>query len=226
MPDWLSEAVPTTSDLSLAALAVRLTLAVLLGLIIACVYRFSQRRDTSERAALITTMVLLTVLVAMTTLVIGNSIARAFGLVGALSIVRFRTVVDDTRDTAFVIFAVVIGMAVGAGYFAVALIGMPIVSAAAVGLSLLHARTGGGPATQQVEIRLTNGVEPGQLLTDVFLKHLSYVRLSSASIAKHGAALDLHYEVRFRDQVKGPTELLSTLNLLEGVQGVSIRGLA
>ena len=50
---------------------------------------------------------LLTILIAMVTMVIGNNMARAFGLVGALSIVRFRTVVEDTRDTAFVIFAVV-----------------------------------------------------------------------------------------------------------------------
>src|SRR3712207_7408096 len=57
--------------------------------------------------------VLLAVLVALVTLVIGDSTARAFGLVGALSIVRFRTVVEDTRDTAFVIFAVALGMAAG-----------------------------------------------------------------------------------------------------------------
>ena len=50
----------------------------------------------------------------MVSMVIGNEIARAFSLVGALSIVRFRTVVEDTRDTAFVIFAVVVGMALGA----------------------------------------------------------------------------------------------------------------
>ncbi len=70
---------------------------------------------------------LLTVLIAMVMLVIGNSVARAFGLVGALSIVRFRTVVSDTRDTAFVIFAVVIGMALGAGSVVVVLAGIPVV---------------------------------------------------------------------------------------------------
>src|SRR2546430_13730647 len=45
------------------------------------------------------------------TQVIGDNVARAFSLVGALSIVRFRTVVRDTQDTAYVIFAVVVGMA-------------------------------------------------------------------------------------------------------------------
>ena len=58
---------------------------------------------------------LLSILIAMVTQVIGDNIARAFSLVGALSIVRFRTVVRDTQDTAFVIFSVGVGMAVGAG---------------------------------------------------------------------------------------------------------------
>ena len=57
---------------------------------------------------------LLSILIAMVTQVIGDNIARAFSLVGALSIVRFRTVVRDTQDTAFVIFAVAVGMAMGA----------------------------------------------------------------------------------------------------------------
>jgi len=71
------------------------------------------------------------VLIAMVTQVIGDNVARAFSLVGALSIVRFRTVVQDTKDTAFVIFAVIVGMAVGAGQYTVAVCGLAAVGAAA-----------------------------------------------------------------------------------------------
>ena len=48
------------------------------------------------------TTVFVTVIVAMVIMVIGNNLARAFALVGALSIIRFRTVVKDTKDTAYV----------------------------------------------------------------------------------------------------------------------------
>ena len=68
----------------------------------------------------------------MVTQVIGDNVARAFSLVGALSIVRFRTVVRDTQDTAYVIFAVVVGMAVGAKNPWVAFIGLGLVGAAAL----------------------------------------------------------------------------------------------
>src|SRR4029078_10359652 len=106
------------------------TLAVLYGFVVAGVYRFTLgRRDPAN--TLSTTLVLLSVLIALVTVVIGDNVARAFGLVGALSIVRFRTVVEDTRDTAFVIFAVVVGMAVGAGYPMLASGALPAVERAA-----------------------------------------------------------------------------------------------
>ena len=75
---------------------------------------------------------LLAILIALVTQVIGNSVARAFSLVGALSLVRFRTEVQDTRDTAFVIFAVVIGMATGGGHLQAAMAGLLVGSIAAV----------------------------------------------------------------------------------------------
>jgi len=75
--------------------------------------------------------VLLSVLLCLATLVIGDNVARAFSIVGALSIVRFRTVVRDTRDTAFVIAAVTVGMAAGAGYFLAPLLSLPVMVVAA-----------------------------------------------------------------------------------------------
>src|SRR5262249_9116898 len=121
-------------SLTLLATA-RLALAFALGCVVAGVYRLTHGKRNGQSSALLATLVLLTVLIAMVTLVIGgsriNSMALAFSLVGALSIVRFRTVVEDTRDTAFVIFAVTVGMAVGSGLWTVSLVGIPIVTLAA-----------------------------------------------------------------------------------------------
>ena len=64
----------------------------------------------------------MTVVVSMVMFVIGNSIITAFGLLGALALIRFRNVLKDTRDTVFVFIALVVGMAVGAQRFATALI--------------------------------------------------------------------------------------------------------
>lgn len=140
MFDWLlssetpAESSGSAASLGPAELTVRLLAALLLGLAVACIYRGSHGRRKEDARVLFATLVLLSLLIAMVALVIGNSVARAFSLVGALSIVRFRTVVDDTRDTAFVIFSVVVGMAAGAGLLFVPLLGLPLVAMTAIAL--------------------------------------------------------------------------------------------
>src|SRR5438067_1351536 len=140
MPDLLRQEFSKIVDIPLGRLALRLGAALLLGCVIAGLYRLTRGRPANDTSNLLPTLVLLTVLVGMITVVIGDNLARAFGLVGALSIVRFRTVVEDTRDTAFVIFAVVVGMAAGAGYGLLAAVGIPAVAAAALVMAQLDRR--------------------------------------------------------------------------------------
>ncbi len=117
-------------------IAWRLGLAAAFGLAAGAAYFLTQRKTRAQAASFVATMVLLAILLGMVSMVIGTNIARAFALVGALSIVRFRTVVEDTRDTAFVIFAVVVGMAAGSGAYVVAAVGIPIVGLVAWILAL------------------------------------------------------------------------------------------
>ena len=159
---------------------------------------------------------------AMTTLVIGNSVARAFGLVGALSIVRFRTVVEDTRDTAFVIFAVVVGMAIGSGYLTVTLLGVPLVSLTALGLGRIAGPAAPSPDQRELVVRVGIGVDPERLFAPAFERALMSHRLQSVLSARQGAALDLHYSVQLRPG-ESPLALVKSLHPLEGVQSVELR---
>lgn len=229
MPEWLIEADSLEGSLTATMLAARLTVALALGLVVAGIYRVSHGRAKDDSSVLFATLVLLSVLIAMVSMVIGNSVARAFSLVGALSIVRFRTVVDDTRDTAFVIFAVVVGMASGAGLFLVPLIGIPLVALAAVGLNFLvpTARPDrvlpvGEGRFFGLQVRLGLGRDPEKLLRATLDQHLSQVRLQSASTARQGTALDVTYLVQLAAQGDLST-LVTQLNQLEGVQGVEAR---
>ena len=223
MPDWLRDAAPSEGEVSLEVLALRLVLSFVLGFVVAGVCLLTQRKPRAEFIPLLTTLVLLTVLIAMVTLVINDKVARAFSLVGALAIVRFRTVVEDTRDTAFVIFAVVVGMAVGAGYPLVALVGIPVVAAAAVLLG--HWGRAGAPALApdfSLAIRLGIGRDPDAAFREIFAKHLSVVRLRSTGTARQGAALDLAYHVRLRHEPDA-VALVTALNQIEGVQNVELQ---
>ena len=90
---------------------VTMLVAFILGMFIAATYHFS-KRGFSHSQAYIKNLVMLTVVTCVVMLVIRDNIARAFTLVGALSIIRFRTPLKDPLDIGFVFYALAIGMAV------------------------------------------------------------------------------------------------------------------
>ena len=204
-------------------MAIRTLLAMLFGFVVAAVYRLTLgRRD--EAQTLPTTLVLLCLLIAVVTLVIGNSVARAFGLVGALSIVRFRTVVEDTRDTAFVIFAVALGMAAGAGYAMLAVIAVPAVGSAAAVMCWLDRRrerqqTG---SAALLTVRIGLGHEPDTLFTTPFATHLLEAKLIGTTTARQGSAIELAYAVTLLPHAS-LFKLVTELNRIAGVENVELR---
>ena len=84
------------------------------------------------------TLVFLTIIIALVMMIIGNNIARAFALVGALSIIRFRTVVKDTKDTAYIFMSLCAGMACGTSSFFLGIFGTLFFSAVAISLDFFN----------------------------------------------------------------------------------------
>jgi len=99
-----------------------LGVALLCGLIIALVYRLTYK-GASYSAQFVNSLVLLSLITSVVIMVIGNNLATAFGLVGAMSIIRFRTAVRDVQDIVFIFFSLAIGLAAGVGLGMLALIG-------------------------------------------------------------------------------------------------------
>lgn len=226
LPDWLREAALVETPISASTMAARLAIAAGFGVLVAIVYRMSHGRLARDAGTMVGTLVLLTILLAMVTMVIGDSVARAFGLVGALSIVRFRTVVEDTRDTAFVIFAVVVGMAVGTGLMMVAAIGVPIVALAAMALSARSSESAKpiAPMPQDggtLALRLGAGHSADPITAFLTSRAQSW-RLTGVATARQGAAVDFTYSVHMADESAWPG-LVKELNTIPGVQSVDLR---
>lgn len=93
--------------------------AFVLGLFIAYTYK-KTHQGLSYSQSFVLTIIFVTIIIGFVMMVIGNSLARAFALVGALSIIRFRTVVKDTKDTAYVFMALAVGMGAGTGNYFIA----------------------------------------------------------------------------------------------------------
>ncbi len=195
--------------------------AFLLGIAVAAVYLWA-RRGESVQATFLTTLVLLAGPIAMATQIIGDNVARAFSPVGALSVVRFRTVVKDTQDTAFVILAVVVGMSAGAGNLPVGIVGLAIV--AGLSLFLWPPRRPDVWGRSDSVLCLRIGQADGSQVAVEFLlaRTTSRFDLVGAETAKKGASLDLVYHVRL-DRGESPTGLVAGLTLLAGVENVGLK---
>jgi hypothetical protein len=216
----LARIAEPTPDAALTVFG-RLVIAMLLGGVVTLIYRLTRAADEAAPSFTVT-LVLLAILIAMVTQVIGDNVARAFSLVGALSIVRFRTVVRDTQDTAYVIFAVAVGMAAGAGHAMLAVSGIVVVAAAALLMRRGAVALSGRHETYLLHVRIGLGHDPGTLLGPAFDAYLIARHLLSIGTAKQGLALELSYRAALRSE-ESASELVKTLNRLEGVQGITLQ---
>ena len=114
MREYLHQILETSGgDLSAGTIALRLGVAAVIAFIFLS-YRLSHSGSVYS-AKFNVTLAALTVITTTVMIVIGNNIALSLGMVGALSIVRFRTAIKDSRDTAYIFWAIVVGICCGAG---------------------------------------------------------------------------------------------------------------
>jgi uncharacterized membrane protein YhiD involved in acid resistance len=115
------------SSFTYGEILLNLMLAFILGMIISYIYKVTHK-GLSYSQSFILTIVFVTIIVSMVIMIIENNLARAFALVGALSIIRFRTVVKDTKDTAFIFLGLAAGLACGTSNYFIAISGTSIIS--------------------------------------------------------------------------------------------------
>ena len=118
----LLELFENTGDLEFDAILLRMVVATVIAFFIFLSYKISHEGTIYSKKFNVSLMVL-TVITTAVMIVIGNNIALSLGMVGALSIVRFRTAIKDSRDTVYIFWTIVAGICCGAGDFLVAAVG-------------------------------------------------------------------------------------------------------
>lgn len=101
-------------SITLEEVLINLLVALICGILISYFYRKTYR-GPGFLNSFVNSIIILSMITAIVIMVIGNNLARAFGLVGAMSIIRFRTAVKETQDIVFIFFSLAIGMAAGVG---------------------------------------------------------------------------------------------------------------
>ena len=116
----------TPRDMSWEDILLNIVLAAVLGFFIFLSYAISHRGTIYSRK-FNASLVILAVLTGTVMTVIGNNIALSLGMVGALSIVRFRTAVKDPMDTVYMFWSIAVGISLGAKFFLPAILASVII---------------------------------------------------------------------------------------------------
>lgn len=181
----------TTYDIVLT-IALSFVLAVIIGLN----YR-ATHRGVAYSQSYVQTLVLMAMVVGIIMLVIGSNIARAFTLVGALSIVRFRNAIKETRDVGYIFFAMAIGMACGTRFYLLAAVSTGVI----VGLLWAMDRFNffaKDAAVQLLKIRLPSDMPYATLFDAVFARFLNRYDLVAMETVQAGTLLELVYSVELK----------------------------
>ena len=126
MREYLYQLLETGGDLAAETIILRLLVGAVIAGFIFLSYRLSHSGSIYSGKFNVS-LVALTVITTTVMIVIGNNIALSLGMVGALSIVRFRTAIKDSRDTIYIFWAIVVGICCGSGDYLVAAAGSAVV---------------------------------------------------------------------------------------------------
>ena len=126
MKKLILDAIEASGDLSAEAIILRLCAAAVIAAFIFLSYRLSHDGSIYSSKFNIS-LVVLTLITTTVMIVIGNHIALSLGMVGALSIVRFRTAVKDSRDAVYIFWCITVGICCGAGDYVVASCGSALI---------------------------------------------------------------------------------------------------
>lgn len=191
----LAQDIENFSDLGTAVSSGEMFLCLAVSLIlctaIAKIYQYTYK-EASFSPAFMQTLVICGMVIGAVMLIIGSNIARAFSLVGALSIIRFRNAVKDPRDVAFIFLSMAVGMACGTGFYQVAVM---LTAISCVAIALMGALNFGDnrfvEKIVKIQAPMTKNFE--KLFDPVLKEHSKSFSLVSAERTQMGTEIELTF---------------------------------
>ena len=204
---------------SVGDIAIALSLSFFLSAMIGWVYRFTHR-NVSYSQSYVQTLVILGMLIALIMLVVGSNIARAFALVGALSVVRFRNAIKETRDVGFIFLVMGVGMAAGTRFYTLAIIAAVVISLIILVMYRFN-WFASSVQRQVVKVQVPPDGNYTEHIQDVLIAHTSEFELISMESIRGGALTELMYTVRLKKGTE-PGQLITALGERTGGQRVTV----
>jgi hypothetical protein len=218
MSDWFLRGDYGAAPTNYAALIVALLLAFACGHAIAWTYMFTHSGLSYSRSYT-NTLILIPVMVALVMMILANNLVLAFGLMAIFAMVRFRSILRDTLDTAYVLAVIVIGLACGTAKFTSAIIGC----LATLLIMFYFWTTAFGTRHRYdliVNIQWTRPATELPDLRQLLQRHSRAIQCASQRSNEGYPGVDLSYRLFLRDPARSQ-ELLEELKALQGVARVS-----
>lgn len=197
-----------------------ISLSLALGLYVAFIYR-KVTPGFSYSISILHTLLYLAMIVSLVMMVISNQIARAFTLVGALAVIRFRTPIKDAKDAAFIFLALAAGMGAGVGLYLVTALGTILIGAF---ILLIHYTKFGLRVRRETLVKFTVPLGEGEdslYHRGVFQRFLRDHRLINARSLHESGRLELTFLVK-PQKATDMIEFSQALSSIPQIERVSV----
>lgn len=195
-----------------------LFVALICGLLVSFFYRKSYMGPGFLNSFL-NAMVILSMITAIVIMIIGNNLARAFGLVGAMSIIRFRTAVKETQDIIYIFFSLAVGMAAGVGLHKLALLSTLVIGIVSIILSKSNLIT---PSQKEFLLQFSiAGTGDDGDIKRLLEKYCKSFRLINAKSVNGNKQVEYSYYVSFKKNLSN-ADFLNELRLIEGIAQINL----
>ena len=219
MPPFLQEFEDLSGTFTVVDVVLAMVLSFVLCTVVGLVYK-ATHRGISYTQSYVQTLVFMGMIVALDMLIVGSNIARAFALVGALSIIRFRNAVKETRDVGFIFFAMAIGMATGTRFYTLAIVATAAISSAILLMERLDWFKV-NLQSQVLKVQVPSGEDFSKAMDDALLRFTDHSELVSLESVRAGALTEMTYTARLKPSTK-PAEVIQAFRELTGGQKVTL----
>lgn len=199
--------------LSAGEVAGAMALSFVLNLSIAWLYRrtYSGTRYSQD---FVQTLIIIGMVTTILIMVVNGNGAIAFGMFAAFSVIRFRRTLGQSRDLAFIFFAMATGMVVGAGHYMMAVI-IALVVGVAIGLLTYTNAFAPRQASHRLTIRMNNDRDFEKLMGPILSEYAELAQLIRVLSVQAGMMTELHYGVQLKNGVS-IADFLEKLQLANG----------
>ena len=204
-----SKFLENVTSISILDMALAMVLSFFVGLFIFWIYKLTYR-GVMYSSSFGVTLIGLTMISTLVILAVTSNVVLSLGMVGALSIVRFRSAIKEPLDIAFLFWSIAVGIVIAAGMLPLAVLGSLLIGLILV--IFVSWKSHDNPFILVLRCESEDAEVAAQTVLEANIKKLV---LKSKSV--RNGEIELHYEVRLKDS---ETSFLSSVADTEGVQDV------